>query len=255
MTTSVVGDPIAEASPLFRANMIGVFLLTSILMGAAAAFVRWMLVVPGDATTTATNILAHEPLFRMLIAADLISASCYVAVTLYFYEMFKPVSERLSLLTAFFSLMSCGIVAFACLLHVTALLILRSAQYLDILAVQPLPALALLCLKLREQAYGVSLVFFGLHCLLIGYLIFRSTFLPRIVGVLMAFAGSCWLTFLSPQVTHPLSLYIVAAALLGEGTLILWLLVKGVNVQQSKERATAAEVRQPYGLLRTQERV
>src|SRR6266568_8162966 len=112
MSTVVVADPIAEASPLFRANIAGVLYLTSIVTGGAAAFVRWRLVVPDDATATATNILAHEPLFRMLLAADLISASCYVAVTLLFYEMFRLASKRLSPLTAFFSLMSYAIVAF-----------------------------------------------------------------------------------------------------------------------------------------------
>ncbi|HYS54640.1 MAG TPA: DUF4386 domain-containing protein [Thermoanaerobaculia bacterium] len=228
-------EPIAEASPRFRANIAGVLFLTSILTGGAAAFVRWRLVVPGDAIATATNILAHEPLFRMLLAADLISVSCYVAVTLLFYEMFKAVNNRLSLLTAFFGFIGCGIVTFACIFHIAALFVLRGAQYLNILAVQPLPALALLCLKLRAQAYSISLVFFGFYCLLIGYLIFRSTFLPRIVGALMAFAGLSWLTFLSPPLAHHLSPYIVAPGLLGEGTLILWLLVIGVQPEGERK--------------------
>jgi hypothetical protein len=238
MSTAVMTEPIAEAPRLSTANVAGVFYLTSILTAGAAAFVRWRLVVPEDATATATNILAHEPLFRMLLAMDLISASCYVAVTVLFYEMFKLVNKRLSLLAAFFSLVSCAIVAFACLFHIAALVVLRGAQYLNILDVQPVPTLALLCLKLRSQAYSVSLVFLGFSCLLIGYLIFRSTFLPRILGALMAFAGLSWLTFLSPPLAQHLSPYIVAPGLLGEGTLILWLLVIGVNV-----RGSAAEGR------------
>ena len=185
MSAAVMMEPVAETSPRFRANIaVGLF-LTTILTGGAAAFVRWRLVVPGDAISTATNILAHERLFQMLLAADLISVSCYVAMTLLFYELFKPVNKRLSLLTASFSLMSCVIVAFASLFHIAALVVLKGAQYLNILTVQPLPALALMCLKLRAQAYSISLVFFGFYCLLIGYLIFRSTFLPRIVGALM----------------------------------------------------------------------
>jgi hypothetical protein len=129
MSAAVMTEPIAETSPPFRADIAALFYLMSILTGGAAAFVRWRLVVPGDATATATNILAHEPLFRMLLAADLISASCYVAVTLLFYEMFKLVNKRLSSLTAFFSLVSCAIVAFACLFHIAALVDLRGAQY------------------------------------------------------------------------------------------------------------------------------
>ena len=251
MSTTAVTDPMAGASPLFRANIAGVFYLTSILTGGAAAFVRWRLVVPDDAAATATNILAHEPLFRMLLPADLISAGCYFAVTLLFYEMFKPVNKYLSLLTAFFSLTSCAIVAFACLFHISALVVLSGAQYLNILAVQPLPALALLLLKLRAQAYSISLVFLGFNCLLTGYLIFRSTFLPRIVGVLMALAGLGWLTFLSPSLAQHLWPYIVAPGLLAEGTVILWLLVIGVNGQRWKEQASATGLGRPYRLVST----
>ncbi len=163
-------------------------------------------------------------------------------MTLLYYEMFRPVSKRLSLLTAFFSLMSCAIVAFASLFHVAALVLLRGAQYLNLLAVQPLSALALLCLKLRAQAYSVSLVFFGFNCLLIGYLIVRSRFLPRIVGSLMALAGLAWLTFLSPTLAHHLSPYIVIPGFLGEGTLALWLLLIGVNLPRRTERVTTREL-------------
>src|SRR5262249_1125560 len=95
-------------------------------------------------------------------------------------------------------------------------------------------------LKLDGQAYNIGLVFFGFYCLLIGYLIFRSTFLPRILGVLMAFASLSWLTFLSPPRAKYLSPYILAPGILGEGSLTLWLLVIGVYVQRWKEQASAA---------------
>ena len=174
MSAVVMMEPFAETSPRFRAHIAIVLFLTTILMGGAAAFVRWRLVVPGDAISTATNILAHERLFQMLLAVDLISVACCVATTMLFYELFEPVSERLSLITASFSLMSCVIVAVGSLFHLGALVVLRGAQYLNILSVQPFTALALMCLKLRAQAYSVSLVFFGLYCLLIAYLIFKS---------------------------------------------------------------------------------
>jgi hypothetical protein len=175
MSAVVMMEPFAEASPRFRVNIAVVLFLTTLLTGGAAAFVRWRLVVPGDAISTATNILAHEPLFQMLLAADLISVACCVAMTLLFYELFEPVNERLSLLAASFSLTSCVIVALASLFHIAALVVFRGAQYLNILTLQPLPTLVLMCLKLRAQAYGISLVFFGLYCLLIGYFVFRST--------------------------------------------------------------------------------
>ena len=240
MSAALMTEPIAEASPLSTANFAGAFYLTSILTGGAAALVRWRLFLAGDATATAANILAHDRLFWMVFAADLISAACYVAVTLLFYEMFKPVNKRLSLLTAFFSLMGCAIVAFACLFHIAAWVVLRGAQYLNILAVVPLRTVALMCLKLQAQAYNAGLVFFGLYCLLIGYLIFKSTFLPRILSVLMVIAGLSWLTVLSPPIAKYLWPYIAAPGLIGEATLTLWLLVIGVNVHRWNEQASAA---------------
>src|SRR5260370_5941801 len=234
MRTVVMIEPIAEASPLFRANMAGFFYRTSILTGGAAAFVRWRLLASDEAAATATNILTHEPLFRMLFAADLISVLCYVAVTLLFYEMFKSVNRYLSLLAVLFSLMRCAIVAFADLFQIAALVVLRAGQYLNLLAVKEVPALALACLRLRGQAYNISLAVFGFYCLLIGYLIFKSTFLPRVVGVLMAFAGLACLTFLSPALARHLSPYILGPSLIGEGSLTLCLLLIGVNVQSGQ---------------------
>jgi hypothetical protein len=95
-------------------------------------------------------------------------------------------------------------------------------------------------LKLGAQAVNICLVFFGFYCLLIGYLILRSTFLPRILGVLMAFAGLGWLTFLSPPLANYLSPYILVLGFLAEVSLMLWLLVMGVNVQRWKDQASAA---------------
>src|SRR5437763_4744120 len=174
MSATVMMESHGETPSRFKANIGIVLFLASILAVGGAAFVRWRLVVPGDATSTATNILAHERLFRMLLASDLISIACYAAMTLLFYELFRPFYQRLSLLAAFFGLASCATVTFACFFHIAALVVLRGAQYLNILTVQPLPALVLLCLKLHGQAYNISLAFFAIYCFLIGYLIFRS---------------------------------------------------------------------------------
>ena len=101
-------------------------------------------------------------------------------------------------------------------------------------------ALASLFLELYGQGVNICFVFFGVYCLLIGYLIFRSAFLPRILGVLMAFAGLGWLTFLSPPLANHLSPYMVVLGFLAELSMMLWLLVMGVNVQRWKEQASAA---------------
>ena len=101
-------------------------------------------------------------------------------------------------------------------------------------------ALALMFLNLNAETPDIYLVFFGLFNLLIGYLIFRSTFLPRILGVLMALSGLGWLTFLSPPMANYVFSYIAVLGILAEALLMLWLLVKGVDVQRWKERASAA---------------
>jgi tetratricopeptide (TPR) repeat protein len=209
MTTAMMTGSISasERRP-FNADVAGLFYLTGIVTAAAAAFVRWRLVVPDDAMATAANILTHQPLFKLVLAADLISTLCYVAVTLLFYEMFKGIRKGLSLLSASLGLVSCGIAGFASFFHVAAWVVLRAAQYLHVVDVQPLPALALTFLRLRAQAYSVSLVFFGLYCLVIGYLIFKTTVLPRIAGavipvllILIALPGIAQTGVSVPQIT------------------------------------------------------
>jgi hypothetical protein len=209
-------------------------------------FVRSRLVVSGNAAATAANVVAHEPLFRWAFAADLIGVACYIAVTVLFYELFKPVNRSLSLLAAFFSLMGCAIQLFACVFHLASLLVLGGVQYLSVFTVEQLRAMALMFLKLHGQGVNIAIVFFGFYCLLIGYLIFRSTFLPRIVGVLMAFGGFVYVTnnlahFLSLPFAKYLPPYAAALGGLGEGSLVLWLLVVGVNVQRWKEQASVAD--------------
>ena len=144
---------------------------------------------------------------RSGIALGLIAGVCYIVVTLLFYYIFKPVNRNLSLLAAFVSLIGCAIGPVMDLFH---------------LAIHINP-----------------LVLFGFYCLLIGYLIFRSTFLPGILGALMAFAGLGWLTFFSAQLANHLQPYNFFPGLLGEGALTLWLLVIGVNAERWKEQANA----------------
>jgi hypothetical protein len=240
MSAAEMTERIREASPRFKARVAGVFYLLTFLTAGFAFFVRGRLVVSGDAAATATNILAHERLFRLGFAADLIGVACYIAVTALFYDLFKPVNRRLSLLAAFFSLVGCAIGALSCLFHFAPSVLLGGAPYLSVFKVEQLQALALVFLKLGDQTINIGLVFFGFYCLLIGYLIFRSSFLPRILGVLMAFAGLGWLTFLSPPLVRYLSPYNQTPGTIGEGALTLWLLVIGLNAERWKEQASAA---------------
>jgi len=161
-------------------------------------------------------------------------------VTALFYGLFEPVNRRLSLLAAFFSLVGCAITAVGSLLQLAPFVVLGGSQYLSVFKVEQLRALALTFLELNTQAANIYLVFFGCYDLLLGYLIFKSAFLPRILGVSMALAGLGWLTFLSPPLANYLSPYILVLGFVAELALMLWLLVMGVNVQRWKEQAGAA---------------
>jgi hypothetical protein len=235
--------PTAEMSPLFKARMGGACWLMCFITSIFPLVVSGRLVVPGDAATTATNLLANEGLFLSGTALLLISTAFYVGATLFVYEVLKPVNRSLSLLAAFFSLVGCAVGALSCLFDFAPFVLLKGAPYLSVFTLEQLQALAYMFLVVRAQANNIGLVFFGLHCFGVGYLIFRSTFMPRIVGVLMMFAGIGWLTFLFPPLANSLAPFNMIPGGIGELSLTLWLLVKGVNVQRWREQETGAGTR------------
>lgn len=239
MSTGEMMERVAEASPRFKARVAGFFYFLLMPIGGLSLLARGGLVVKGDAAATATRLLLHETLFRLGVAGDLLVIACYVVVTALFYELFKPVNRSVSLLAAFFSLLGCAIQGFACAFELAPFVVLGNGPSVSVFKVEQLQALASLSLKCYGQAYKVGLVFFGFYCLLIGYLILRSIFLPRFLGVFMVIAGLAWLTFLTP-LAKDLSPFAVAPAALGEGLLTVWLLVKGVNAQRWREQASAA---------------
>jgi hypothetical protein len=181
-------------------------------------------------------ILAHASRFWLGLTCNLIMIACFIAVTTLFYELFKPVNRSVSLLAAFFSLMGCAAQTFSFLFYIAPLVVLQDAPHLGAFKAEQLRAMALMLFKLYVKASNIGSAFFGFYCLLIGYLVFRSAFLPRILGVLMMFAGVSWLTFLYPPLANSLRPYNLAPGILGEGSLTLWLLTMGVNVERWKEQ-------------------
>jgi hypothetical protein len=236
-------ERIAEVSPRSLARITGVFYLINILTGIfAQGFVNDRLVVSGDAAATATNILTHESLFRLGFAVYLIEMACQVVVTVLFYELLKPAGRRVSLLAACLSLVGIAIKTCSRLFYIAPLLVLGGASYLSVFNAEQLRALSLLLLKVNDQGAAIGLIFFGFYAVIKGYLIIKSTFLPRILGVLAVLAGLGLLTFLHMPLGYRLFPYIAALGLLGAVPQILWLLVFGVNAERWKEQAGAAGV-------------
>lgn len=243
MSTAAVTGRIAEASPRFKARIAGVFYLLTILTGIfAQGFVSGRLVVDGNAAATATNILTHKSLFQSGFTVYLIEMACQIAVTALFYDLLKPAGKIVSLLAAFLGLTGCVIKTFSRLFYIAPLFVLGGANYLGVFSREQLQGLALLFLKVNDRGAAIALAFFGFYALLTGYLIVRSTFLPRFLGVWSALAGLGWLTFLYPPLGYRLFPYLAAFGFLGAVALILWLLVFGVNEQRWREQASAAGV-------------
>ncbi len=244
MSEIVMMERIEEASPRFKARIAGaLYLAIFVAAPLAEFFVRGRLVVSGDAAATANNILAHQHLYRSGFAAELITLACDAAVALLLYDLFRPVSRSISLLAAVFRLMLVAIMAVNALNYFAPLVLLRNPQLLTAFKIDQLQALAFVSQKLYGTGYDISLVFFGFHCLLIGYLIFKCTFIPRILGALLAIGGLCYLIstftdFLAPAFGVALGIYIIVPSAVAELLLTLWLLVKGVNVQRWKEQAS-----------------
>jgi len=232
-------DGTVDTSPQLYARMAGVsYLLGALTSVLGQMVVLGMFVVSGSATATAANILAHMPLFRLGFVSSLMTVPFHIVWAVFFYVLFKPVNRSVSRLAGFVMLVACTMWALSSLLYLAPLLVLQGKTSLSAFAPEQLQALALVFLKLNGQAFDIGLVFFGLWCILIGYLIARSTFLPRTIGVLYALAGLGYLTLLWQPLAKYLYPYNLALAGPGEISLLLWLLVKGVNVPKWKEQAS-----------------
>lgn len=231
----------AGASPRLKARAAGGLY---VLAGSTSAFGEFIVlgrfVVHGNAAATATNILANESLYWLGFTAALLAVALHLAWAVLFYDLFRPVSRSLSLLAAFLLLVGCAMGAVACLFQIAPVVVLTGGGSSGVFPVEQVQALALTLLDMNALAYDIFLVFFGFYLFLIGYLIIRSTFLPRVLGVLVAVAGLGYLTLLSPPLALGLSPFYLAPAAVGEPSLMLWLLLVGVNAPRWKEQAAAA---------------
>jgi len=232
-------ERIDQASPRTLARVAGILYLLDILTSVPGDLLAGSAhVVPGDPVATAASIMAHEPLLRLGAAANLFATACYAAVTVVFYALFKIVNRRLALLMMVTSLTALAIWTSGSLSQLTATLAVRGGDTSGPRAQQQ----ALMLLEWNAHAAKIGVVVFGAYCLLIGCLIVKSTFLARALGVLMMSGGVGLLTYLSPALADDLYPYNAIPALVGETSLMLWLLLRGVNVQRREELASTARL-------------
>jgi hypothetical protein len=201
-------------------------------------FIRPAIIVPGDAATTVNNIMASESLFRLSIVSDLIRQMLLLLLPLILYKLFKPVNKTIASLMVIFSLVSVPISMLNELNHFAALLLSSVADYLRAFETDQLHALVMFFLDLRKYGTSIPQVF-SLWVVLLGYLVFKSGFLPRILGILLIIGGLCYtvqavLFFLFPNFD---AMILGLFAFIGELLFYLWLLIKGVKVEEWKKRA------------------
>lgn len=234
-----------ENSPQIYARIGGVFYLIIIIVGIfGEAFVRNRLIVWGDPTATAEKIRSAEFLWRVGIAGELFMLIGAVALALIFYLLLRPVHKDLALLVAFFNLVSISLEASNKMQLLATLFPLAKSDYLSVLDPEQLHLLAYLTIRSHAYGFGVSLIFFGGVCLVLGHLIIKSGYLPKVLGIMMQIAGLCYLTnsfamILSPSLANMLFPVILIPAFIGELSLCLWLLVKGVDVSKWEARVSA----------------
>jgi hypothetical protein len=238
----------ASPSALLYARIAGVLYLINIACGVfGEIFVRGHLLVAGNALATAHNIVASEFLFRCGIAGDLTMHITDVPMAVIFYVLLRPVSRDLSLLAALFGMLQTAILCANKLTLVMVLLLLGNSNYLKAFDPNQLQALASLSLTLHEAGFGIGLVFFGVSCLVTGYLLFRSEYFPKTLGVLQAMAGVSYLInsfaqLLFPALAEKMFPAIVLPAFIGELGTCVWLMVKGLDAAKWDERVRVGPV-------------
>ena len=231
-----------ETSPLFYARLGGALYLLIIVCGAfAEGFVSNKLLVAGDAAASARHILAAPGLWQLGTAANLLVVLLAVPLLWIEYLLLRPVSKPLVLLAVLLNGVSLAVEAVSKLFLLLVLPILQSPGYRQAWGAAGTAQLANLALRSHDIAFNIALVFFGLTCLVNGYLIFRSGYLPRLVGVLMQVAGAsyllaCLAALFAPKLADQLLPGLLLPPLLGESTYCLWLLIKGVNIQKWNDR-------------------
>ena len=231
----------AESAPLVTARVAGLLYLIVAILGGFGFFLGQSLITPGDAGLTAGNVLASESLFRLASVSALVAQTVQIVLVLVLYNLLKPVNKNIAVLMVIFSLVGIPIAMLNLLNQFAALLLLSGAGYLAAFETDQLHSLTMLFLDLQTIGVSIAQIFWGLWLLPLGYLVYKSGFLPGILGILLMIGGFGYLVdsatfFLFPNFDATLSQF----TFIGELLLPLWLLIKGVNVEQWQKRALKA---------------
>jgi len=238
-----------ERSPQVLARIGGVLYLAIILFGLfGELFVRGTLVVSGDPAATANAIAASPTLWRAGIVGDLLMHVCDVPVILILYLLLRPVSESLALLATLINLVQTAVLVTNKLNLLVPLFLLDGGSYLKAFSPEQLQTLGYLAVKAHGYGFGIGLIFFGFACLVRGYLIFRSGYFPKLLGLLLLLAGLSYLInsfalLLAPSFATAIFPAVLLPAFVGELSVCLWLIVKGVNLQQWKRQTRPGPAR------------
>ena len=212
------------------------YLLIIVLGALGEGVVRGGVVVPGDATATAENLRSMEWLWRLGIVGEVALLSCASALAVVFYVLLRGVDRKLAQMAVLFNVVAIAIEGVAAVNLANALAPLSGAAYLGAFSPEQLDGLAMLSIRSHTIGFGVALVFFGVECVILGFLIRRAVFMPAWIGSLMQVAGACYVVnsvalLLSPRVASVLFPAILLPSLVAELSLAAWLLVKGVRTE------------------------
>jgi hypothetical protein len=238
------GEQTSLAAMQRYARVAGVLLILTLVFGYfGEAYVPGKFIVAGDAAATARNIISSPTLYRVGFASYLIEALCDIALAWIFYVVLRAVNRDLALLSAFFGLVSTAVYAVAELFYFVALIILRNATALAAFSPDQLNALALFSLKVSGNCGWIFLAFYGVPSVLRGYLIYRSGYFPKFLGVLLLIAGAGFiikdfLVVLAPAYASDVLLLPMFLAIL---CLMVWFLFKGVDAKGWERQRKAAQ--------------
>jgi hypothetical protein len=225
-----------------NARVAGVLYLLVVLTGPfVLIYVPGKLFVSGDATATASNILAHESLFRAYTVVEVVSELLFVLTVLALYRLLKGVGQQLASLMAILVLIDAPLAFLGVANHVATLTFLRGADFLAVFNEPQRNALAMLFINLDKQGVFVSEIFWGLWLLPLGMLVYRSGFLPRLLGGWLIVNGVAYVAMsitgqLVPQYLKTVTT-IATPILFGEAVFMLWLLIVGARVRASAAAA------------------